>query len=103
MVKKLLGYVRRDIGYIDSYMQQGYAPPARQIENIITIFALYEQQKYMYDNRTHKVENRIVSISQPYVRPIVRGKAKQWTEFGAKLHLSIDGRGFGRTDRAHLI
>lgn len=98
MVKKLLGYVRRDIGYIDSYMQQGYAPRAKQIENIITIFALYEQQKYMYDNRTHKVENRIVSISQPYVRPIVRGKAKQRTEFGAKLHLSIDGRGFGRIE-----
>ena len=98
VVKKLLGYVRRDIGYIDSYMQQGYAPRAKQIGNIITIFALYEQQKYMYDNRTHKVENRIVSISQPYVRPIVRGKAKQRTEFGAKLHLSIDGRGFGRIE-----
>ena len=54
----------------------------------------------MYDNRTHKVENRIVSISQPYVRPIVREKAKQRTEFGTKLHLSIDGQGFGR--REHI-
>lgn len=44
----------------------------------------------MYDNNTHVVEGRIVSISQPYVRPIVRGKASRPTEFGAKLHLSID-------------
>jgi hypothetical protein len=44
------------------------------------------------------VENRIVSISQPYVRPIVRGKANKPTEFGAKLHLSIDERGFARIE-----
>ena len=64
----------------------------------ITIHLLYDQQKYLYDNNTHKVENRIVSISQPYVRPIVRGKAKTPTEFGAKLHLSIDEVGFGRIE-----
>ena len=59
---------------------------------------MVEQQKYMFDNQTHKVENRIVSISQPYVRPIIRGKAKAPTEFGAKLHLSIDEKGFGRIE-----
>ena len=52
----------------------------------------------MYKNKTHKVEDRIVSISQPYVRPIVRGKASRPTEFGAKLHLSIDEHGFGRIE-----
>ena len=41
--------------------------------------------EYMYDNKTHKVKNRIVSISQPYIRPIVRGKAKAPVEFGVKL------------------
>lgn len=39
------------------------------------IHTIYEQQKYMYDNRTHSVPDRIVSVSQPYTRPIVRGKA----------------------------
>ena len=43
----------------------------------------------MYDNRTHKVENRIVSISQPWIRPIVRGKAKASVEFGAKPDISV--------------
>ena len=52
----------------------------------------------MYDNNTHKVDGRIVSISQPYVRPIMRGKASKPTEFGAKLHLSVDERGFARIE-----
>ena len=57
-----------------------------------TIRAVYEQQKYMYDNRTHSVPDRIVSVNQPFVRPIVRGKAGKPVEFGAKLDISaVDG------------
>ena len=44
-----------------------------------------EQQQYVYDNRVYSVPDRIVSISQPYIRPIVRGKAKASVEFRAKL------------------
>ena len=39
----------------------------------------------MYDNHTHSVPDRIVSVSQPFIRPIVRGKAGKPVEFGAKL------------------
>ena len=53
---------------------------------------LYTQQKYMYDEKTHSVKDRIVSIYQPYVRPIPRGKDKGSTEFGAKISASeVDG------------
>jgi len=97
-VKAQLGYVRRDLEYIDGYMHDGLVPDRKYTDAIITIHKLYEQQKYMYDNHTHKVEDRIVSISQPYVRPIVRGKANRPVEFGAKLHLSIDETGFGRIE-----
>ena len=45
----------------------------------------------MYDNHTHSVENRIVSVSQPFVRPIVRGKAGKPVEFGMKLDISVSG------------
>ena len=38
----------------------------------------------MYENKENKVENRIVSLTQPHVRPIVRGKAGTPVEFGAK-------------------
>ena len=53
----------------------------------------------MYENETHSVKDRIVSISQPYIRPIVRGKAKAPVEFGAKLDMSIDENGFARLER----
>ena len=62
---------KQGAAYIDRFMQQGYAPAAKFCDQIITIHLLYDQQKYMYDNKTHSVENRIVSISQPYVRPVV--------------------------------
>lgn len=98
-IKKQLSYVRRDLKFLDVFMgEMGYAPARKFADNIITIHLLYEQQKYMYDTRTHKVEDRIVSISQPYVRPVMRGKASKPTEFGAKLHLSVDERGFARVE-----
>ena len=53
----------------------------------------------MYRNKTHKVPDRIVSISQPYIRPIVRGKAKTPTEFGIKLDMSVDGHGMARIEK----
>ena len=59
---------------------------------------LYEQQLYMYENRTHSVEKRIVSIHQPWLRPIVRGKAKTPVEFGVKLDLSMDENSYSRIE-----
>lgn len=43
----------------------------------------------MFDNHTHSVPDRIVSVSQPFIRPIVRGKAGKPVEFGAKLNISV--------------
>ena len=46
----------------------------------------------MYNNNVHTFDDRIVSISQPNIRPIARGKSKAKTEFGAKISVSvIDG------------
>ena len=46
---------------------------------------MYGQQRKMFKDKKHSCANRIVSIYQPHVRPIVRGKAKAKTEFGAKI------------------
>jgi hypothetical protein len=43
----------------------------------------------MYRNRTHQVDDRIVSIHQPHIRPMVRGKVKANVEFGAKVSMSL--------------
>ncbi len=97
-IQQQLAYVRRDLKYVDAFIQSGYELGEKYQNQLDIIRKLYEQQQYMYDNNTHVVEDRIVSISQPYVRPIVRGKASKPTEFGAKLHLSIEERGFARIE-----
>lgn len=62
---------------------------------LLVINTLYEQQQQMYDSRSHRIDDRIVSIHQPHVRPIVRGKSQAKVEFGAKIHVSvIDGISF---------
>ncbi len=99
-IKKQLQYVNRDLGYIDLLLAQDdvYLKP-KQMERLNVIRELVEQQQYMYDNKVHSVKDRIVSISQPYIRPIVRGKAKAPVEFGAKLDMSIDEKGLARLEK----
>ena len=89
VIGKQLTYLRRDLNAINGKLSLGKNLPSRQTERLDTIRAVYEQQKYMYDNRTHSVPDRIVSVSQPFVRPIVRGKAGKPVEFGAKLDISV--------------
>jgi hypothetical protein len=42
-------------------------------------------------NAIRHIDDRIVSISKPHVRPIVRGKASAAVEFGAKISASVIG------------
>lgn len=66
-----------------------------QKRTIQAVIDMYHQQETMLRLGTHSCENRIVSIHQPHVRPIVRGKAKSKVEFGAKIGVSIvDGYSF---------
>ena len=98
-IRKQLSYVRRDIKYLESFMSEGYAPSKKEIGQLLTIYKLYEQQKYMHKARVHSVTDRIVSISQPWLRPIVRGKIKTPVEFGAKFDLSLDENGYARIEK----
>ena len=98
-IRKQLGYIRRDLGYVDGYLNKGFELHPDEKILLDTIRKVYDQQKYMYENKTHTVKDRIVSISQPYVRPIVRGKAKAPVEFGIKFDLSLDEDGMGRIEK----
>lgn len=86
--KRLTAEVLEEIDLCDDLSKQ-----------LATIRTLVEQQQYMYENKVHSVPDRIVSISQPYIRPIARGKAKAPVEFGAKLDRSIDENGIARLER----
>ena len=99
-IRKQLQYIRRDLGYITNLLENnGVTLSCSDAQMLDTLQALYAQQQYMLTNNTHSVENRIVSIIQPYIRPIVRGKAKSPVEFGAKLDLSVDETGMCRIEK----
>ena len=92
-----LRYVCRNLKHIEKQLETVSLATlsTRQKEWLETIKELYRQQEVMHRTRTFSIENRIVSISQPWVRPIVRGKAKHDTEFGAKVTTSmVDGYAF---------
>jgi len=96
-----LNFVKRDITIVnellDVYQTQNLKFPLNpsQQKYLFVVQTLYDQQKQMFDTNTHSVDHRIVSIHQPHVRPIVRGKAQAKVEFGSKIHVSIiDGISF---------
>jgi len=93
-IGKQLSYLCRNLKTIDSLLNlEGHGNlSARQSRELATIRTLYSQQREMYTNKIHQIKDRIVSICQPHIRPIVRGKAKANTEFGAKVAVSmVDG------------
>ena len=98
-IKQQLQYIRRDMGYVEAFLSDGVELTPKQAARLYVLYQVYEQQQYMYGNNIHSVADRIVSISQPYIRPIVRGKAGAPVEFGAKLDLSIDENGMARLEK----
>jgi hypothetical protein len=96
-IKSQLQYLRRNFKTIDKQLDNFSVFPLDQKlqRKYWVIQTVYGQQLLMFNGRTHQVDNRIVSIHQPHVRPIVRGKSRSKTEFGAKIHLSlVDGYSF---------
>ena len=90
--RALLGYLGRNLKHLDKLIDQVglQTLSSTQYKNLLVIREVYRQQKEMFEQRTQRVDARIVSLSQPHVRPIVRGKAGAKVEFGAKLSASLD-------------
>lgn len=62
---------------------------------------LYRQHYAMYKTNTRRCNDRIVSINQPHLRPIIRGKQGKAVEFGAKISVSLTGKGLAHVDKLH--
>jgi hypothetical protein len=90
-LRKQLGYLRRNLKSIAKLSNQTslLRLSSRQYKNLLVIHEVYRQQQWMYDNHENRISDRIVSVSQPHVRPIKRGKAGAETEFGAKISVSL--------------
>jgi len=94
---KQLRYLRGNLGAIAGMAQDGRLVPPKRYRRLLVIHELYRQQFWMmYTHRCHRLAHRLVSISQPHARPIVRGKAGNPVEFGAKISVSlVEGGSFG--------
>ena len=100
--RQQLNYLRRNLKNIDTVIQRHpdeweNTLTKWQRERLAVIRLLYTQQREMYETNSTRVDNRIVSLSQPWVRPIVRGKQNAPVEFGAKVEMS-DINGFLRIE-----
>jgi IS5 family transposase len=96
-IRKQLGYLQRNLKSIDELSRQSslLLLDRREYKNLLVSNEVYCQQKWMYDQHAKRIDDRIVSSSQPHVRPIKRGKPGAVTEFGAKVSVSlIDGYSF---------
>nr|MDJ0649139.1 transposase [Xenococcaceae cyanobacterium MO_188.B19] len=110
---KQLQYIKRNLSHIDNLINSGAELSSlspRKYKMLLVIAEVYRQQLWMYENESNRIDDRIVSITQPHIRPIVRGKAGKPVEFerggcwgfpsisnhavGAKLSVSrFDGEG----------
>lgn len=90
-IKSQLQYVTRDLKILDKYIDEiGLRVfTESQYKQMLVIRTLYDQQQEMFKANKHSVEDRIVSIHQPHVRPIVRGKRNAKVEFGAKIQIGL--------------
>lgn len=101
-LRQQLGFLGRNINNIDKILEE--SPQSLQVltrqqyKYLLVIRELHRQQQEMYSLRTNSIANRIVSIHQPHIRPIVRGKQGRNVEFGAKINVSLQD-GYARIDQ----
>jgi len=93
-IKLQLNYLKRNFGNIEKMLDeiggQKFPLPFKFQRYYWVIQQVYHQQNEMFRAHEHRCDDRIVSVHQPYVRPIVRGKSGTPVEFGPKLGLSLD-------------
>lgn len=94
--KSLLYLLNKGLGQLKEVLalarENGLGMKEKHAIRLIYIKEVYRQQKYMFDNNTNTVSERIVSLFKHYIRPIKRGKETKAVEFGAKVNMSqVDG------------
>jgi hypothetical protein len=89
-IREQLSYVGKNLDVLDRLEMEAWdILKPKHLSRLETIRKVVEQQSFMQENNIHSVEDRIVSLRQPHVRPIVRGKARSLVEFGQKISLSV--------------
>lgn len=96
LIKKLLKFLLRLLTLHKQIVtDKNVSLSGKQNAQLLTITKIYEQQHSKAYGEVAQIKDRIVSLSKPYIRPIVRGKEAKAVEFGAKVNkLQIDGISF---------
>jgi len=93
--KSMLQFVRRNVHQFDEVLtlaaEQGVVVAQKVTERLTVVKELLAQQWHMHRENVKRIEDRIVSLHKPRVRPIKRGKAGKDVEFGPKASLSHVG------------
>lgn len=102
-IRQQLQYLQRNLTCINKLLDTLPSPAIplspRQLKHYWVIQHLYAQQLAMYQTKTQRCDDRILSIHQPHVRPIVRGKLNKAVEFGAKMSVSLTEQGLANVDQ----
>ena len=101
-IKQQLGHLKRNLASIDGLIACGgclLAAGRHIYQKLLVISELVRQQTILYHADSRSIPDRIVSLCQAHIRPIVRGKARCNVEFGAKISISVTGEGFTFLDR----
>lgn len=92
--QKLLNFLDKSLELYKKLADEhpNFEMETKHIKLMATIKIVLEQQKTLILDSKNTVEDRIVSIFKPYIRPIKRGKENKSTEFGMKAHIAqVDG------------
>ena len=91
-IRRQLDYLQRNLDAIDALIASVAklsALMAHWWRKLLVISELHRQQTILLYAKTRSIPDRIVSLVQNNVRPIVRGKARAAVEFGAKISVSV--------------
>jgi len=101
-IRQQLGYLRRNLASIDALTDCGatlFAAGRYIYQKLLVVSEFVRQQTIFDQSDGRSIPDRIVSLSQAHIRPIVRGKARCNVEFGPKISISVTGKGFAFLDR----
>ena len=93
-IKQQLAHLERNLTSIDAIIVCGaslLAAGRHWYRKLLVVSELVRQQRILYYFDGRSIPDRIVSLVQAHIRPIVRGKSRCNVEFGAKISISVTG------------
>ena len=98
MANQLLFWLERGLGLLTD-LQSQYPDVdllhGKHYSRLQLIKQVYIQQLLRWEQNQTQIQQRIVSLAKPYLRPIKRGKETKAVEFWAKVHsIQVDGINF---------